>query len=113
MFMHPGNNVVSMIRPISIAQPSDKELLIVWENRERLAYRLASLRRACPCATCAAEAEGKPSSYIPLYTKDAMKLTSIVPVGHYALQFFWKDGHDSGIYSYEYLRSIGTAVPEV
>jgi DUF971 family protein len=28
------------------------------------------------------------------------------PVGHYAIQFNWNDGHSSGIYTYEYLREI-------
>jgi DUF971 family protein len=30
----------------------------------------------------------------------------IQPVGRYALQFSWSDGHDSGIYSYGLLRQL-------
>jgi DUF971 family protein len=101
-----------MIRPIRITQPTDKELCIEWEDGDSTTYRLSALRRACPCATCAADAEGKPASYIPLFSKEAMRLERISPVGHYALQFIWKDGHDTGIYSYEYLRSAGAAAPE-
>jgi DUF971 family protein len=28
------------------------------------------------------------------------------PVGRYALQIVWFDGHDTGLYSYKYLRSL-------
>jgi DUF971 family protein len=28
----------------------------------------------------------------------------VTRVGSYALQFFWADGHNSGIYSFEFLR---------
>jgi DUF971 family protein len=27
-------------------------------------------------------------------------------VGRYALQIFWNDGHSTGIYSFDYLRSL-------
>ncbi|MHC4931114.1 MAG: DUF971 domain-containing protein [Planctomycetota bacterium] len=30
----------------------------------------------------------------------------IVSVGNYAIQIRWSDGHDSGIYSYEYLKRL-------
>jgi DUF971 family protein len=33
--------------------------------------------------------------------------TAIHYVGRYALQFVWSDGHDTGFYSFEYLRRLG------
>jgi DUF971 family protein len=33
-------------------------------------------------------------------------LQDIEPVGRYALQFKWSDGHDTGIYSYKLLRGL-------
>jgi DUF971 family protein len=30
----------------------------------------------------------------------------VTPVGKYALKFKWTDGHESGIYSWEYLRRV-------
>jgi DUF971 family protein len=30
----------------------------------------------------------------------------ITPVGKYAMKFKWSDGHESGIYSWEYLRRV-------
>lgn len=37
----------------------------------------------------------------------ALDLLEITPVGHYALAFRWGDGHSTGIYSFEYLWSMG------
>ena len=34
------------------------------------------------------------------------ELTALTPVGNYGIQASWKDGHDTGIYSFEMLRTI-------
>ena len=31
---------------------------------------------------------------------------SVAPVGNYALRFGWSDGHDTGIYTFDYLRKL-------
>ena len=40
-----------------------------------------------------------------MYTPPA-KPGSVQPVGRYAIQFNWLDGHSGGIYSWEYLRRV-------
>lgn len=35
------------------------------------------------------------------------EIEKIIRVGRYAVQIVWSDGHDSGIYTYDYLRSLG------
>ena len=62
------------------------------------------LRGYCPCAGCQGH-EGtikfiKPTSDIQ------MEIDKIDPVGNYALQLTWFDGHSSGLYSYKYLRAL-------
>ncbi len=34
-------------------------------------------------------------------------ITAVEPVGHYAVRLVFDDGHDSGIYSWSYLRGLG------
>lgn len=90
-----------------------KGLEIDWKDGHQSAWSFAWLRNACPCATCAEEreredrkpGEPKPKSgqLLPMYTPPP-KPSSAIPVGRYALQFNWADGHSSGIYSWEYLR---------
>ena len=38
--------------------------------------------------------------------KPSIKMTNVEPVGNYAVQIFWNDGHSTGIYSYDHLRKI-------
>lgn len=90
-----------------------KGLEIDWKDGHRSAWSFAWLRNACPCAICVEERtqEGrgpgepkrKSSQLLPMYTPPP-KPSSVIPVGRYALQFNWVDGHSSGIYSWEYLR---------
>ena len=40
--------------------------------------------------------------------KIGVNITSIKPVGHYALQLVFDDGHDTGLYSWDYLHELCT-----
>ena len=79
---------------------------IEWSDGHRSEYQLEYLRSKCPCATCTTgihkPAAGGP---FPLYRK-VLKMEAVEPVGRYALQFKWNDGHSTGIYSFEHLRNI-------
>lgn len=39
--------------------------------------------------------------------KKMVKIADLIPQGHYALRIIFSDGHDSGIYSWEYLHDLG------
>ena len=39
--------------------------------------------------------------------KSRVSITAIEPVGHYAVQLLFDDGHDSGLFSWRYLRELG------
>jgi DUF971 family protein len=95
------------MQPIKIRLASEKQLAITWDDLSECIYPLAILRRNCPCATCQTESASRGPRYIPLFTRDALTVEQIQPVGYYAIQFRWKDGHDTGIYSFDYLRSLG------
>lgn len=40
--------------------------------------------------------------------KKMVKIGDLIPQGHYALRIHFSDGHDSGIYSWEYLFELGS-----
>jgi DUF971 family protein len=86
------------------------ELAIVWEDGHEDYLPLEMLRRNCPCAMCKGERDLLGNVYRgphrPL-TERSFQLVSHRPVGAYALQITWADGHNDGIYSYETLRSLG------
>jgi DUF971 family protein len=88
---------------------------IDWRDGHQSAWTFAWLRNACPCATCHEErghsgrpigaAKPQPQTLLPLYEAPARPL-EVTPVGKYALRFKWSDGHEAGIYSWEYLRRV-------
>jgi DUF971 family protein len=43
-----------------------------------------------------------------VFGKRSVMITDLVPVGHYALQIVFSDGHDSGLFSWEYLHRLHT-----
>ena len=92
--------------PVKIKVLDKKNLYIQWDDNSESLIPLAVVRRNCPCATCVIERENKPTTYIPLLSHVQMTLNNIEPVGTYAIQFFWQDGHDDGIYNYELLKKL-------
>src|SRR5574340_33656 len=81
---------------------------IAWADGHHSAYSLQYLRDHCPCALCtnAHGASPQPPANPFQMFKKVLKLDGVEPVGRYALQFKWNDGHSSGIYSFEHLREI-------
>lgn len=45
--------------------------------------------------------------------KKSVEITRIEPVGNYAVQFFFSDGHDTGIYSWDLLYDYGMRQDEM
>ena len=93
-------------RQIKVA--SKTELQILWDDEHRSVLSLKSLRDNCPCAGCQGETillkTYKPETQPDLPGK--YDLRNIQQVGHYALQLTWGDGHSTGIYTWEILRSL-------
>lgn len=92
-------------------EQDERELAIVWKDGHRSLYRYEDLRRACPCATCRTEREQRELDRSPLRVLAANApvravLTGVEWVGWYAFRFRWQDGHDTGIYSFDYLRAL-------
>jgi DUF971 family protein len=98
---------------VRVLMTEGKGLEIDWADGHKSAWSFAWLRDACPCATCNEERnqqgrkpgqpKAKAAALLPMYTPPP-KPASAHPVGRYALQFNWQDGHSGGIYSWDYLR---------
>ncbi len=85
------------------------ELAIAWDDGVESYLSLETLRKACPCATCQGEPDalGRVVKPAVSYGPKSFDLLKIIHVGGYAVQFHWGDGHNTGIYSYDYLRGLG------
>ena len=97
-----------VIEPVEIIEESDSLLTIKWSDGPETAYNAAQLRKSCPCAGCVNEWTGERTlkdSDIPA----DMTFSQIAIVGRYALSFHFSDGHETGIFSFNYLRSLPPA----
>jgi len=93
------------IEPREISQESDTHLRITWADQRVCDFQAAALRRACPCAQCVNEWTGE-RTLRPEAVADEVKIDDLSLVGRYALNFRWSDGHETGIYSFQYLRDL-------
>ena len=76
-------------------------LALHWHDRT-LALPAALLRAHCRCAECvAASRRGSPPA-----PDGALGLVNAIPVGHYAVQLRFSDGHERGIYPWAYLEAL-------
>lgn len=91
--------------PVGISQAGPDLLRIEWGDGRSSLYPVRGLRLACRCAHCVEEMTGRPllrEDQVP----EGVRPVRISPVGRYGVQIAWTDGHDTGIYSFEYLRSL-------
>ena len=99
------------LKPTNIQQIGN-ELAICWDDGAESYLDLQFLRRACPCAACGGEPDVLGNIMRPnvSYSENSFDLTGFQLVGGYALQLNWGDGHNTGIYSFHYLRRISQPV---
>lgn len=113
----PSNKIVAA-DPEHLAISKSKGIKIDWKDGHTSDYSLGWLRDECPCAHCtgahgtqpartnyAAGAAAPGTSPFQMF-KPALRMLSVEPVGTYAIQIAWSDGHSSGIYSWDHLRAI-------
>ena len=93
------------IEPREIKQEDDFTVRITWADERQCRFRAADLRRACPCAQCVNEWTGE-RVLNAASISDELEIKDLSLVGRYALNFRWSDGHETGIYSFRYLREL-------
>jgi DUF971 family protein len=97
------------VRPSNI-EIIGPELAIKWDDQSETFIGLEKLRRHCPCAGCNGERDIMGNLYKgpdkPL-TPLAFQIVRFQTIGGYALQPQWADGHNTGLYSYDYLKRLG------
>lgn len=97
-----------MIAPSEI-QLVGRELAIRWQDAHESYIPVPMLRAASPSA----EVQGEQDIFGQIRGGGAgagpadVEILSWVQVGNYAIQFRFSDGHQTGIYTYDYLRRLG------
>ena len=94
---------------INVSKREGKEvILILWMDGHKAEYDSFRLRNLCPCAVC----QGEPGIFGRSYASAKGKIredvvpNEIAPIGSYGLKIIWSDGHDLGIFTFDYLRKV-------
>jgi len=103
--------------PESFERRGDFDLVITWSDGSQRLTSAVAMRDGCPCATCREklrakqqeEQAGRPKQLPVLLAGELtpLRIVRMVPVGNYAYNVAFSDGHDSGIYTFELLRQLG------
>jgi DUF971 family protein len=91
-------------KPLAIRSPrGTRTTAIDWADGHKAVYPHVVLRGYCPCAGC----QGHSGEIRFIETRDdQQEIDDFEPVGGYALAIKWFDGHDTGIYSFPFLRRL-------
>ncbi|GAB4314060.1 MAG: DUF971 domain-containing protein [Candidatus Zixiibacteriota bacterium] len=95
--------------PVEIGRANEYDIRVKWKDGSETVFPARFLRLACPCAGCIEEMTGKKildESTIP----DDVHPLSISPVGRYAIQIQWSDGHNTGLYTWERLSDLAALI---
>ncbi|MBK6291407.1 MAG: DUF971 domain-containing protein [Ignavibacteria bacterium] len=97
-----------MHSPLTLKRTNAVVLSSTWSDGFSSSILLSDLREACPCAHCSGEEIMGQTVFIGMKTfqPGMNELEALTPVGNYGVQASWKDGHDTGIYTWEMLRQL-------
>lgn len=99
--------------PVSIEREDNGAIRILWDDDHVSIWSPVQLRDACPCATCREKRRGdrsakkpdeavkKPTLGLPVLSAAEARpltITGMQPVGRYAYQIGFSDGHRSGLF---------------
>ncbi|MEM9366343.1 MAG: DUF971 domain-containing protein [Planctomycetota bacterium] len=107
------------VLPIAIERVSEAAISIAWDDGTRSEWTARRLRDTCPCATCREKRRDEPSDapasggeriktmglpVISAAEARPLTITAMKPVGNYAYNIVFSDGHSSGLFTFERLR---------
>ncbi|XVJ60740.1 MAG: DUF971 domain-containing protein [Tepidisphaera sp.] len=103
--------------PAQLDLKKDRGLTVEWADGKTSYYSIGYLRKMSPSADMRQlreEMAKNPLTVLPSKASSAGPLTVVSAelVGNYALKITFSDGHDTGIYSWQYLREIDPEAPK-
>lgn len=87
------------IRPLMVSRIMEVD----WADGHTSRLTFEYLRVECPCAECKGHT---PDQAQVITGKEDVRVVDVAPVGNYAVQLHFSDGHNTGIFTWEYLRML-------
>ena len=91
------------------AHQAERTIEIRWSDDDVRLCSAHDLRCACPCAVCVDERTGE-RTLDPSTVPEDVTVQRMALVGRYAVTFVWSDGHSTGVYTWDHLRSLPRCV---
>lgn len=92
----------------------DSSLVVTWSDEFVQDISIRDLRDQCPCATCgekrseSEQEKSNPLAVISTAEAAPTTITGMRPVGSYAYSIQFSDGHSTGIFTFDFLRSLSS-----
>jgi len=102
--------------PQAIDLKKTKALTITWNDGSVSTYSIAFLRKNSPSADAKEqrkELAANPLTVLPASSDEPLTATDAELVGRYAIKLSFSDGHRTGLYTWEYLRSLNEVDSEI
>jgi DUF971 family protein len=99
------------LTPVKISKSSDFAMSIQWTDGSSSELSFKQLRYSCECAECVDEWTRRRKVTKEQIASDIHPIR-LEPVGRYAIQIQWSDGHRTGIYPYSQLYKIAQSEKE-
>jgi len=94
-----------MATPTEIRLKKEPRLLAIsFDDGSEFEYTFEYLRVHSPSAEVRGHGPGQETLQ---HGKENVAIVNIEPVGHYAVRLVFDDGHDSGLYNWQYLYDLG------
>ena len=93
--------------PRELKRVDDDHIAIVWEDGETCTYAMNLLRAKCPCAGCIDEWTHE--VLVKAEDVEDVRVKKVSPVGSYAFNIAFDDGHDTGYFTFRALREMCSA----
>ena len=93
------------VKPLEIrVRRASRRLEVDFEGDARFSYPAEYLRVESPSAAVQGHS---PDQKVTVAGKAEVGIQSVDPIGHYAIRIVFDDGHDSGLYTWDYLFKLG------
>jgi DUF971 family protein len=93
------------MQPKKISVSQNDSIVIVWDDNIISEINKYLLRKSCPCALCEVEREKNHHDY-NLFRGDKTEIIDIQVIGQHAIKVTWKDGHNAGMFEFQYLKDL-------
>jgi DUF971 family protein len=96
---------VRLHRPTEVSVHKRSRVVeVLWEDQTRRRYAFSTLRANCRCTEC--RSLGLRNGSGTVVAGVDVEVVDVRPIGTYALQFVFSDGHERGVFPFRYLRDL-------